>query len=97
VYNEGEQARRSDKWREELAQRLEVDLTTLNSLSHGFAAGALRRPANRSQAHSGRGGGVAIAVLAVVLGLAAVSVLGLRALGRNRRTRVLRDEAMCDF
>ena len=38
VHREDEEARRSDKWREELAQRLEVDLTTLNSLSHGFAA-----------------------------------------------------------
>ena len=38
MYNEGEEARRSDKWREELAQRLEVDLTTRHSLSHGFAA-----------------------------------------------------------
>jgi hypothetical protein len=36
VYREDEEARRSDKWGEELAQRLEVDLSTLlHSLSRG--------------------------------------------------------------
>jgi hypothetical protein len=79
VYHEDEEARRSDKWREELAQRLEVDLITLDSLAHGFAAAdAARRPANRSPADI-LVGRVGIGVLAVVLGLAALTVLlGLR-------------------
>jgi hypothetical protein len=76
VYREDEEARRSDKWGEELAQRLEVDLSISSIACRAVAAGdALRRPANRSRAHIGRGG-VAIALLAVVLHLVAVSVLG---------------------
>ena len=35
VYRKDEEARRSDKLREELAQRLGVDLSTLHSLSRG--------------------------------------------------------------
>ena len=38
VYREDEEARRSDKWNRELAQRLEAELVTLDSLAHGFAA-----------------------------------------------------------
>jgi hypothetical protein len=80
VCREDDEARRSDKWREELAQRLEVDLLTLDSIAHGFAAAEpLRRPASRSPGR--RLGRVAIAVLGVVLGLAAPVVLGLRGTG----------------
>ena len=88
VYREDEEARRSDKWRKELAERLEADLTTLDSMVQGFAvAENSRQPTNRSPAHT-RLGIVAVAVLAVVLGVAAVIVLGLRVLGPSRRTRV---------
>jgi hypothetical protein len=51
VLREDEEARRSDKWRAEIAQRLEADLTVLDSLAHGFAAPQpWRRPATRSPA-----------------------------------------------
>jgi Flp pilus assembly protein TadB len=78
VYREDEKARRSDKWNRELAQRLEAELVTLDSLAHGFAAAeSLRRPANRSPARI-RLGRVVVALLAIGLALAAVIVLGLR-------------------
>lgn len=70
VHREEEESRRSDKWRTELAQRLDADLTTLDSLAHGFAAAEpFYRPANRSPARGGLGR-VAAAVLAGALGLA---------------------------
>jgi hypothetical protein len=97
VYREDEEARRSDKWRKELAQRLKADLTTLDSLAHGFAAAeSLRRPANRSPARI-RLGRVAVAVLAVVLSLAAVTVLGLRGARAEPPDSCLHGEAMCKF
>jgi hypothetical protein len=78
VYHEDEEARRSDKWNRELAQRLEAELVTLDSLAHGFAAAeSLRRPADRSPARV-RLARVAVAVLAIGLALAAVTLLGLR-------------------
>jgi hypothetical protein len=76
VYHEGEEARRSDKWRNELAQRLEAELTTLDCLARGYVPVAPSdRLANRSPTRVGRGR-VAIAVLAIILGIAIITVLG---------------------
>jgi hypothetical protein len=56
VYHEGEEARRSDKWRDELAQRLEAELTTHDCLARGYVPAARsRRLADRSPARVGRG------------------------------------------
>jgi len=78
LHREDEDARRSDIWRGEVAQRLQAELTTLDSLAHGFAPAAPSpRPANRSPARIGLGR-VAIVVLAIVLGIAIITVLGLR-------------------
>ena len=78
VYGEDEDARRSDKWREEVAQRLEADLITLDSMAHGFVPAApSRRSSDRSPARTGFGR-VVVAVLAVVLGIAITAVLGVR-------------------
>lgn len=97
VYSEDEEARRSDKWRQELAQRLEADLTTLDSLAHGFAAAEpSRRPGSRLSARI-RLGRVAVAVLAVLLGLAAFAVVGLRGARAEPPNSCLHDEAMCGF
>jgi hypothetical protein len=97
AYCEDEEARRSDKWKTELVQRLEAEITTLDSLAHGFVAGEpLRRPANRSPAHI-RLGRVAVAVLAVALSLAAVTVLGLRGAPAEPPSPCLHDKSMCKF
>jgi hypothetical protein len=78
LYHEEEDARRSDKWRQEAVQRLEADLTTLDSLAHGFAKAAVsRRNTTRSPGRLGIGQ-LAIALLAIVLGIAIITVLGLR-------------------
>jgi hypothetical protein len=81
VYHEGEEARRSDKWRDELAQRLDAELTTLDCLARGYVPAARpRRLADRSPVRVGRGR-VAIAVLAIVLGIAIVTALAVLSLG----------------
>jgi hypothetical protein len=98
VYHEGEEARRSDKWRDELAQRLEAELTTLDCMTRGYVpAASSRRLANRSPARVGRGT-VAIAVLAIVLGIAIIAVLtvlGLRAASAAPPNACLHDKAIC--
>ena len=72
---------RSDKWRDELAQRLEAELTTLDCMARGYVPVApSRRVANRAPARLGRGT-VAIAVLVIVLGIAIVTVLAVLGLG----------------
>jgi len=94
VYREDEDARRSDKWREELAQRLEADLITLDSMARGFVpAASSRRPANRSPARIGLGR-AAIAVLAILLGIAIITFLGLRSASAERSNPCLHDETI---
>src|SRR5271168_4596783 len=97
MYGEDEEARRSDKWRGELAQRLEADLATIDSLAHGFAAAApSRRLANRSPARIGLGR-IAIAALAIVLGIAVIAFLGIRRASAEPPGPRLYDETVCDF
>jgi hypothetical protein len=95
VYREDEDARGSDKWREEVAQRLEGDLITLDSLTHGFVPAApSRRSADRSLARIGLGR-VAMAVLAVVLGIAITTVLGVRGARVATPNACLHDKTVC--
>jgi hypothetical protein len=98
MYHEDEEARGSDRWRDELAQRLEAELTTLDCLARGYVLGApSRRFANRSPARVGRGT-VAIAVLAIVLGIAiltVLTVLGLKGASAAPPTPCLHDKAIC--
>jgi hypothetical protein len=97
VHREDEEARRSDKWRDELARRLQADLTTLDGLARGFVPPApRRRPADRSTARTGVRR-VAVAVLVIVLGIAIIAVLGLRGASAEPRNPRLRVETICEF